>query len=154
MTQEHPFAQYVRILGKGRHGSRALSPQEAYEAFRMIMADKVEPEQLGAFLMLMRVKEESPDEVAAAVRAVRETLDLPSSLPAVDLDWSSYAGKKRQLPWYLLAALLLAENGVRIFMHGALPAVYSSSLTSESEPAKSTVPSMMAFFPPPEPMPW
>lgn len=119
MTQEHPFAQYVRILGKGRHGSRALSADEAYAAFRLIMTDQVEPIQLGAFLMLMRVKEESAEEVAAAVRAIRETLVLPAQAPKVDLDWSSYAGKKRQLPWYLLATLLLAESGVRIFMHGA-----------------------------------
>ncbi|GAB4297229.1 MAG: glycosyl transferase family protein [Thiohalomonadaceae bacterium] len=119
MTQEHPFAQYVRILGKGRNGSRALSPEEAYEAFRLIMNGQVEPIQLGAFLMLMRVKEESPEEVAAAVRAIRESLPIPANVPRVDLDWSSYAGKKRQLPWYLLSTLLLAESGVRIFMHGA-----------------------------------
>jgi len=37
---------------------------------------------------------------------------------AVDLDWPSYAGKKRHLPWYLLAARCLAANGVRIVMHG------------------------------------
>jgi anthranilate phosphoribosyltransferase len=119
MSQEHPFAQYVRILGKGRNGSRGLTAEEAYESMRMIMSDEVEPIQLGAYLMLMRVKEESPEEVAAAVRAIREHLELPATLPAVDLDWSSYAGKKRILPWYLLATLLMAENGIRIFMHGA-----------------------------------
>ena len=36
----------------------------------------------------------------------------------VDLDWPSYAGKKRHLPWYLLAAKCLAGHGVRILMHG------------------------------------
>lgn len=117
--QEHPFAQYIRVLGKGRKGSRGLTAEEAYDAFRMIMNDEVEPMQLGAFLMLMRVKEETPDEVAAAVRAIRESLEVPANAPKVDLDWSSYAGKKRQLPWYLLATLLLAQNGVRTFMHGA-----------------------------------
>ncbi len=119
MSQEHAFAQYVRILGKGRNGSRGLTADEAYESMRMIMSDEVEPIQLGAYLMLMRVKEETPEEVAAAVRAIREHLDLPANLPTVDLDWSSYAGKKRILPWYLLATLLMAENGIRIFMHGA-----------------------------------
>ncbi|MGM0594436.1 MAG: glycosyl transferase family protein [Pseudomonadota bacterium] len=117
--EEHPFAQYVRILGKGRNGSRGLSADEAYEAMRMIMNEEVEPIQLGAFLMLMRVKEETPEEVAAAVRAIRENLTLPANAPKVDLDWSSYAGKKRILPWYLLATLLMAESGIRIFMHGA-----------------------------------
>lgn len=119
MTQEHLFAQYIRVLGKGRNGSRGLSSDEMFEAMRMIMSEEVEPIQLGAFLMLMRVKEETPDEVAAAVRAIRQHLATPADAPAVDLDWSSYAGKKRQLPWYLLATLLLAESGVRIFMHGA-----------------------------------
>ena len=119
MNQEHPFAQYVRILGKGRNGSRGLGADEVQEAMRMILADEVAPIQLGAFLMLMRVKEETPEEVAGAVRAIRNTLHTPADAPDVDLDWSSYAGKKRQLPWYLLAALLLAQNGVRIFMHGA-----------------------------------
>lgn len=119
MSQEHPFAQYVRILGKGRNGSRGLTAEEAYESMRMIMSDEVEPIQLGAYLMLMRVKEETPEEVAAAVRAIREHLDIPANAPKVDLDWSSYAGKKRILPWYLLATLLMAENGIRIFMHGA-----------------------------------
>ncbi len=30
MPQEHPFAQYIRILGKGRSGSRWLTDSEAY----------------------------------------------------------------------------------------------------------------------------
>lgn len=135
MNQEHPFAQYVRILGKGRNGSRGLTADEAYQAFRMIVNDEVAPEQLGAFLMLMRVKEESGEEVAAAVRAVREGLTIPAGAPAVDLDWSSYAGKKRQLPWYLLAALLLAENGIRIFMHGASGHTAGRIYTKEVLPA-------------------
>jgi anthranilate phosphoribosyltransferase len=117
-TAEHPFAQYIRILGKGRNGSRALSPEEAYTALSMIMEEQVQPVQLGAFLMLMRVKEETPEELAASVRAIRDHLHVPGDVQ-VDLDWSSYAGKKRQLPWYLLATLLMAESGIRIFMHGA-----------------------------------
>ena len=118
MNEEHPFAQYIRILGKGRNGSRALSPEEAYTAMSMILTEQVQPIQLGAFLMLMRVKEETPDEVAASVRAIRDHLVVPDGVQ-VDLDWSSYAGKKRQLPWYLLSALLMADRGITIFMHGA-----------------------------------
>ncbi len=68
--------------------------------------------------MLLRVKEESPEEIAGFVLAAREAMALPSPLPKVDLDWSSYAGKRRQLPWFILAALLLARNGMSVFMHG------------------------------------
>ncbi len=118
MTEEHPFAQYIRTLGKGKQGSRALSEGEAHEAMRMILAGEVAPVQLGAFLMLLRVKEETPAEVAGMVRAARDAFTRPDNPPAVDLDWSSYAGKRRQLPWFLLSALLLAEHGVTVFMHG------------------------------------
>ena len=74
--------------------------------------------ELGAFLMLLRVKEESPEELAGFIEAVRGRCGAPASLE-VDLDWSTYAGKKRQLPWFILAALLLSANGIRVFMHGA-----------------------------------
>lgn len=118
-TQEHPFAEYIRILGKGKKGSRPLTREEAYQAMRMILTDQVLPVQLGAFLMLMRVKEETPEELAGFIQAARETFS-PSGGPCpVDLDWSSYAGKRRHLPWFLLSALLLAENGIKVFMHGA-----------------------------------
>jgi len=121
MTQEHPFAPFVRILGKGKNGSRPLTQDEAKTAMMMILEEKVTAEQLGAFLMLMRVKEETAEEVAGFVQAVQAFIDIqiPKDMPTVDLDWSSYAGKRRQLPWFILSSLMLAENGVTIFMHGA-----------------------------------
>jgi len=114
---EHPFAQYVRILGKGQRGARNLTQSEARDAMSMLLDGQVEDTQLGAFLMLMRYKEESPEELAGFTQAVRARVKAPAI--AVDLDWPSYAGKKRHLPWYLLAAKCLANNGVRILMHGA-----------------------------------
>ena len=117
--EEHPFAAFIRILGKGKKGSRSLTQDEAYRAMKMILADEVLPVQLGAFLMLLRVKEETPEEIAGFVLATREGCKLASEAALVDLDWSSYAGKRRHLPWYLLTALLMSENGVSVFMHGA-----------------------------------
>lgn len=114
---EHPFAQYVRIVGKGKSGSRSLTYAEAQAAFSMILKGEVLEAQLGAFLMLLRVKEETCEELAGFVQATRDWLHAPQI--AVDVDWSSYAGKRKHYPWFLLAALVLAENGVRVFMHGA-----------------------------------
>ncbi|WP_339511985.1 glycosyl transferase family protein [Pseudomonas sp. RL_15y_Pfl2_60] len=113
---EHPFAQFVRILGKGKRGARNLTRAEAYSAMSMLLDDKVEDTQLGAFLMLLRHKEESAEEMAGFAQAVRERLNAPAI--EVDIDWPSYAGKKRHLPWFLLAAKALAASGVRILMHG------------------------------------
>ncbi len=116
---EHPFAEYVRILGKGKTGSRNLTREEAAEAMRMILAGEVEPVQLGAFLMLMRHQEESGEELAGFVDAANQLLQLPAETPPIDLDWSSYAGKARRIPWFLLTTWLLAQNGIRILLHGA-----------------------------------
>ena len=114
---EHPFAQYVRIVGKGKNGARSLSYDEAYQAFSMILKNEVLDVQLGAFLMLLRVKEESVDELAGFVQAARDQLNFKKL--DVDLDWSSYAGKRKHYPWFILAALTLAKHGYTIVMHGA-----------------------------------
>jgi anthranilate phosphoribosyltransferase len=119
MSEEHPFAQYVRILARGKTKSRPLTRAEAEAAMAMIVAGEVLPEQLGAFLMLLRFKEETAEEIAGFVAAARAAVELPEGAPSVDLDWSSYAGKRRQLPWFILSAWLLAGNGIRVFMHGA-----------------------------------
>ncbi len=122
MIVEHPFAQYVRILGKGKRGTRDLTQQEAFDAMTMILSRQVEAEQLGAFLMLLRHKEESPAELAGFVQAVRSHngfVTNPIPTITVDLDWSTYAGKKRHQAWFLLAALLVAQQGFTVFMHGA-----------------------------------
>lgn len=119
MTNEHPFAQYVRILGKGPTLSRPLTREETRQAVSMILAGEVEPVQLGAFLCLLRVKTETAAELAGFVEAAAATLDVAADAPKADLSWGTYAGKSRRLPWFLLSALLVSTAGLRVFMHGA-----------------------------------
>lgn len=116
---EHPFAPFVRALGRGKTGSRSLTRSEARLGFGMILRGEVEPLQLGAFLMLLRVKEETGEELAGFVEASREAMVKPTSKLSADLDWSSYAGKKHQHPWYLLTLLVLSAAGYRVFLHGS-----------------------------------
>ncbi|MBL4865579.1 MAG: glycosyl transferase family protein [Pseudomonadales bacterium] len=116
--EDHPFAQYVRILARGKRGSRSLSEEEAYQAMTMIVKNQVEDIQLGAFLMLLRVKELVEEELVGFVKAVKDNVDFPQNLPQIELDLPCYAGKKKQLPWFLLSANLLSQNGMSIFMHG------------------------------------
>lgn len=119
MSDEHPFASFIRILGKGPKLSRSLTEEEACAATRLLLAGAVEPAQVGAFLCLLRVKTETPAEIAGIVSAARESLALPPEIRgAVELDWPAYADKPRRPPWFLLAARLLARNGVRVLLHG------------------------------------
>ena len=118
MSEFHPFAKYIQIIGKGPKLSRPLTEEESHDAVQMILEGAVEPIQLGAFLCILRLREEVPAEGIGFVRAMRDANIVPNNAPAVDIDWPTYAGKKRQLPWFLLAALLLAQNGIRICMQG------------------------------------
>ncbi len=119
MEQElHPFAKFVAILARGKTKVRPLTLEEARQAMGMILRGEALPEQIGAFLMLLRLKEETPEEIAGFTLGARDLFELPASVPAVDVDWSSYAGKRRQLPWFILSALLLAQNDIKVFMHG------------------------------------
>lgn len=110
------FSPYVAALGRGPGKSRALTRAEARAAFGMVLAGDVDPHQLGAFLMLLRYRGEDADEITGVVEAMQAALP---ALPGADLDWPSYgAGKTRDLPWFLLAALALGQSGTRVLMHG------------------------------------
>jgi len=117
----HPFSGFVKVLGRGKTARRALTDTEAEEAFGMILDGAATEAQIGAFLMLLRVKEETPDEVAGMVRAARARCSASGVEVRVDLEWPSYAGKRQHHPWYLLSALLLAGSGRRVLMHGCSP---------------------------------
>ena len=117
MTQ-HPFSKFVAILGRGKTKQRHLTLAESREAMEMLLRGEAEREQVGAFLMLLRLKEEAPEEIAGFAMGSRATFVRPAELPKVDLDWSSYAGKRVQLPWYILSALALVGAGYKVVMHG------------------------------------
>lgn len=115
----HPFAPYVAILARGKTKQRPFTFEEARDSMAMILRGEALPEQIGAYLMLLRLKEETPDEIAGFVTGTRATFDRPAKLPSVDLDWSCYAGKRVQLPWFILPLLALVQSGTRVVLHGA-----------------------------------
>ena len=104
-----------RSLARGRNASRDMTQEEAKQAMSLLLEGKALPEQLGAFFMLMRVKEESPAELAGFAEACSP---LWQDLKA-DIIWPSYAGKRRQPLWYLLSIQLLKDAGYSILLHGS-----------------------------------
>lgn len=114
-----PFSDYIKALGKGQRGARHLTFDEAYDAFSRLLDESIAPEQAGAFLMLLRMQEESVDELGGFIQACRERLPAQLKTIGAMLDIGCYAGKRRQLPWYLLSVALLAKAGYRVCLHGA-----------------------------------
>jgi anthranilate phosphoribosyltransferase len=114
---DHPFAKFLRTVGRGPKLSRPLDEGEAEQAMTMILAGAVDPLQIGALFLLLRYRAETPAELAGFVRAARAGVACPGRRVA-DLDWPSYADRHKQLPYFVLAALLVAESGARVVMHG------------------------------------
>jgi len=115
-----PYAKYIRILGRGPTKSRHLTQKEAHFAFSGLLSGEMADIQVGALLLLLRYRSESPEELAGIVSAIRDYISLSPNRNNNDfIDWPSYSsGKSRRLPWFFLSAKLLAENGLKIFMHG------------------------------------
>ncbi len=117
---ESRFASFVATLGRGPGRSRALTREEAAEAFGMVLRGQADPHQVGAFLMLLRFRGEDAGEITGLVEAARAQAALPQPSLNVDLDWPSYgAGRTRGAPWFLLSALALARAGTTVLMHGS-----------------------------------
>lgn len=112
------FKDFIRIIGRGQRAGRTLTMQEAEQAMSMIINGQATAEQKGAFLMLLRVREETAEELAGFSQAFRAFTPTSITDLAVDLDMGCYAGKRRHLPWFLLAVMLLAKNGKRVLLHG------------------------------------
>ena len=110
------LAPYIHAMGRGPGRARHLTMAEAEDAMQLILSGQADPHAVGALLMLMRYRGETPDEIAGFTRAVRATLP---AMPQADLDWPSYAaGRSRGLPWFLLSARLVAQSGARVLLHG------------------------------------
>lgn len=115
---DRPFKEYIQAIGRGKNAGRTLSQDEAYDAMNKLMSGQVTAEQRGAFLMLLRVREETAEELAGFSQALQAASNPQVSELGADLDMGCYAGKRRQHPWFIFSALLLAKTGRRIFLHG------------------------------------
>jgi anthranilate phosphoribosyltransferase len=112
------LAPLIRAMGRGPSRARSLTREEAREAMGSMLSGQAAPEAVGALLMLMRYRGETAPEIAGMAEALRATLPDWRGLD-VALDWPSYAaGRSRGLPWFLLAAKLVARTGRRVALHG------------------------------------
>lgn len=66
------FRAYIKAVGTGERGRRALTRDEAHDATRMILSGEATDVQAAAFLTAMRIKGENPEELAGMAEAMRE----------------------------------------------------------------------------------
>jgi len=98
----------------------SLSEEQAAAAFNAVMAGEGTPVQLGALLMGLRVKGETPDELAGAARALRAAMTaLSTARPSELVDTCGTGGGAiTTFNISTAAAILAAGAGVRVAKHG------------------------------------
>lgn len=120
-TQSEAFRDILKIIGRGKKLQRDLTYDEAFTAMQLFLGDEVSDTQIGGFLLTMRVKEETADEIRGFVDGAK-TLMKPMPQPDVDglVDFGlPYNGKARTLQTGVIALMLLAACGVPVIVHGA-----------------------------------
>jgi anthranilate phosphoribosyltransferase len=97
---------------------RKLSETEAEQAFDIMMSGNATPSQLGAFLMGLRVRGETVEEITGAVRAMRAKMTRIEA-PADAIDTCGTGGDQSG-SWNIStgAALVAAAAGVPVAKHG------------------------------------
>ena len=112
------ISHYIKEIGRGKDGARPLSRKQATDLLGQVLDGTVTDLEVGAFCLAMRIKGETPEEMAGFLDAVRSRMSLvpDSGAPVVVLP--SYNGA-RKLPLLTpLLAMLLAREGLAVLIHG------------------------------------
>jgi len=159
------FRSVIKVVGTGPRGSRALTFDEAHAAMTALLCGEVSPVQAGAFLVAMRIKGETPPELAGMTQALRDAArsiapDPPSGGPVgsggagvagarpVVACAGAFDGMSETPHLSLAAAVMAAAAGARIVVHcgatigpkrGTTPAdvLYALGGPARPDPAQS-----------------
>jgi anthranilate phosphoribosyltransferase len=110
---------YIKEIGRGARGAKALSRIEASDVMAQILDGQVSDYEIGAFCIAMRIKGETAEEMCGlwdAVHARIARFHSSAALPTVVLP--SYNGARRLPTLTPLLALLLAREGLPVLVHG------------------------------------
>jgi anthranilate phosphoribosyltransferase len=111
------ISHYIKEIGRGRDGARALNRDQATDLMGQILDEQVSDLQLGAFCIAMRIKGETDQEMAGFLDATHARLQyISTSSPVVVLP--SYNGARKLPVLTPLLAHLLARAGLAVVMHG------------------------------------
>lgn len=115
----------IRTVGRGERGRKPLTEAQAFAVMDTYLTSQethngeIGDDQMAMLLMLIRVQNETQQEIAGFVKAFQ------SRVPTIgaDIDWPCYAGKRAgdealSFPWHGLAAKILSLNGYKVLLHG------------------------------------
>jgi anthranilate phosphoribosyltransferase len=116
------IGHFIKEIGRGKEGARALSQSQAADMFGQILDGEVTDLEIGAFCIAMRIKGETPEEMCGFLDAAQQRLRLiqisPTNNPRAAVVIPSYNGARKLPVLTPLLALLLARQGLPVVIHG------------------------------------
>lgn len=113
------YASLIKEIGRGSKGARDMEGPQAEALFGAILDGQVPDMELGALLLSLRIKGESPAELLGFVRAMQARtamLEIPPGPRCVLLP--TFNGARKQANLMPLVARLLAREGVPVLIFG------------------------------------
>jgi anthranilate phosphoribosyltransferase len=139
------ISHYIKEIGRGARGAKPLDRAAAADLFGQVLDGSVTDLEVGAFCLAMRIKGETPEEMAGFLDATAaRTHRVPAGgAPVVVLP--SYNGARRLPVLTPLLALLVAREGLPVLLHGA--ATEAGRVTASSVLAAMDLPALAAMRP-------
>lgn len=107
----------LRVLGTNRRDGRNLTETEAYHAFSSILEGQNSEIRVGAFLIALRMKGPTVEELVGFARAIRDRATMPCvGMSGVVTVSSPHEGYDRSPPLEVAAGLVAAAAGARVLL--------------------------------------
>ena len=111
------ISHHIKEIGRGKDGARSLTREQAADLMGQLLDGTVTDLEVGAFCLAMRIKGETPAEMAGFLDATHARI-TPVPAPATTVVLPSYNGARKLPVLTPLLALLLAREGLPVLLHG------------------------------------
>lgn len=136
------ISAYLKEIARGSQGARALPREQAADLMGQLLDGRCSDLEIGAFCVAMRVKGETPEEMAGFLDAIEARLALLSASDRPVVVLPSYNGARRLPVLTPLLAQLLARKGLPVLVHGT--ATEDSRVTAQQVLARLEHPAAAA----------
>ena len=149
------ISQYIKEIGRGKEGARSLTREQAADLMGQVLDGTVTDLEIGGFCLAMRIKGETPEEMAGFLDAAHARLHQLPENQCTTVVLPSYNGARKLPVLTPLLALLLSREGLPVLVHGTATedrrvsseAVFTALGISAIQPTEPLAAGKLAFVP-------
>jgi anthranilate phosphoribosyltransferase len=112
------IGKYIREIGRGKDGARSITREQAADLLGQVLDGVVTDLEIGAFCLAMRIKGETPEEMAGFLDAAETRMQKIPVAHGTAVVLPCYNGARKLPALTPLLALLLAREGLPVVVHG------------------------------------